>query len=117
MSGEKRTGILTLSYCTYYRGSHDAFAFIPPVDPILIQTLKHKQNTWGGENVVLEAMKYGAWMVSNPCAEIKPIHSHCSAYRPNPGTRIHVPNTGNRRNKTSWFQWPTQLKDLIEDDF
>lgn len=57
-------GTLILShnrdFCKNYAGSHDAFAFVPPVDPIILEELHFKQNTWSGENVVIEALRYGA---------------------------------------------------------
>ena len=74
-----------------YKGSHDAFIFISPIDNKIIKHVKHKQNVWGSENVVLYELNKVKYKLYNPCIQIKIIHEHKSEIRNGERKRI---NTG-----------------------
>ena len=59
-----------------YQGSHDAFIFKSPINTSIIKHLKHKQNVWGSENVVLYELNKLKYKLYNPCLQIKIIHEH-----------------------------------------
>lgn len=101
------------NFCENYRGSHDAFAVIPPIDPTIARRLAFKQNTWGGENVVIESLRYGGWTVTNPCKDIIAVHSHCSGVRKNTGVRINLPER--RGNRQYSVAVPSSLKVICKE--
>lgn len=47
------------NYCRNYVGSHDSFAFIPPLDQSIWKPFWFRPNTYGSENVLIESMKNG----------------------------------------------------------
>ena len=71
-----------------YQGSHDAFIFISPIDTQIIKHVKHKQNVWGSENVVLYELNKVKYKLYNPCIKIKIIHEHKSEIRNGDRKRI-----------------------------
>lgn len=100
--------------CLRYKGSHDSFVFLAPVDPSVTSSLQFKQNTWGAENTVIEALKYAGYKVHNPCKEIQPIHSHCSNFRKSTGARVQPPDIGNRRkHRSNMVAYPDLLQSFI----
>eukprot|EP00158_Paraphelidium_tribonemae_P006945 Partr_v1_DN28047_c1_g1_i1_m56959 putative NA len=103
-----------INLCMKYHGSHDVFAFIPPIDPDIYMKFQFKQNTWGAENVVIEGLKYGGYIVENPCEDIKPIHSHCSNERKNTGFHVSPPNEGNRMSVREKQVRPKRLNVIFE---
>lgn len=72
-----------------YSGSHDAFIFKSPINKELIKHIKHPQNVWGSENVLLYELYKLNYIIFNPCKSIILIHEHSSNIR----------NTGKRINK------------------
>ena len=64
-----------------YVGSHDAFLFIAPINNQIIKHVRHKQNVWGSENVVLYELNKLGYIIYNPCKEIIIIHEHKSGFR------------------------------------
>ena len=64
-----------------YEGSHDAFIFISPINNKIIKHVKHKQNIWGSENVVLYELNKLNYKIYNPCKKIIIIHEHKSELR------------------------------------
>lgn len=99
--------------CLNYIASHDAFAFIAPLDPQIIRHLVFKQNTWGVENVLIEAFRYSGYDVYNPCLELRLYHAHCSKHRGATGHRILPPDQGNRSFRHWSIARPILLKKLV----
>jgi hypothetical protein len=64
-----------------YRGSHDAFIFLAPVDRQIIDACRHPQNAYRAENVVIHAFQRSAYRVSNPCLSLKIFHRHAADVR------------------------------------
>jgi hypothetical protein len=62
--------------------SHDAFVFKSPINPLIENMVKFKQNIWGAENNVIDAMVYLRYKIINPCLQFKIIHEH-DMKRPN----------------------------------
>jgi len=79
-----------------YRGSHDAFIFKSQLNPLLQKMVKHKQNIWGSENVVIDSLLYLKYNVKNPCLQFKIIHEHdfkrSNRIEPNRKTLSHNAN-------------------------
>lgn len=69
--------------------SHDAFLFKSQLNPKIQGLVKHKQNLWGSENSVINALLKCRYKLFNPCVQFKIIHQH-DMDRPN---RIE-PNRG-----------------------
>ena len=68
--------------CLTYVGSHDAFAFAPPVDKQITKMLDHTQNQGlGAENKVVWEFKNAGFKVLNPCTNTYAYHLHCSGER------------------------------------
>mgnify|MGYP001223274116 FL=1 len=72
-----------------YQGSHDAFIFISPIDKEIIKQIKHKQNVWGSENVLLYELNKINYKLYNPCKQIIIIHEHKSEIRNENRKRIN----------------------------
>ncbi len=64
-----------------YQGSHDTFIFISPIDNQIIKHIKHKQNVWGSENVLLYELNKINYKLYNPCKKIIIVHEHKSEDR------------------------------------
>ncbi len=64
-----------------YQGSHDVFMFKSPINPDIIKYIKHPQNVWGSENVLLYELKRFCYKLYNPCKSIIIIHEHKSGER------------------------------------
>jgi len=64
-----------------YCGSHDSFIFIAPIDESIIKHVKHKQNIWGAENVVLYELNKLKYKLYNYCKDIIIVHEHKSEVR------------------------------------
>jgi len=64
-----------------YTGSHDAFIFYSPIKNDLIKHIKHPQNVWGSENVLLYELKKLKYNLFNPCKQIVIVHEHKSNVR------------------------------------
>lgn len=57
--------------------SYDAFVFKSPINVYIETMVQHKQNIWGAENCVIDALvslKYTN--IINPCLQFKIIHEH-----------------------------------------
>jgi hypothetical protein len=57
-------------------GSHDAFIFKSQLNPSLQKMVNHKQNIWGSENRVIDALVILKYKITNPCIQFKIIHEH-----------------------------------------
>lgn len=66
----------------YYIGSHDSFWFVPPLSTSLVERLDHRQNIWGAEHVVINALLADGRRVLNPSRSVRTYHEHQSALRP-----------------------------------
>jgi hypothetical protein len=71
-----------------YEGSHDAFIFKSPLNKEILPYLKHNQNLWGSENVVIDTLIDFGYKLFNPCYQIKIIHLHQTNYRDENRQRI-----------------------------
>lgn len=56
--------------------SYDAFIFKSQLNPVLQKMVVHKQNMWGSENRVIDALIDLKYKVINPCLQFKIIHEH-----------------------------------------
>jgi len=56
--------------------SHDAFIFKSQLNPSLQKMVQHKQNIWGSENRVIDALLHLNYKLANPCIQFKIIHEH-----------------------------------------
>ena len=59
-----------------FKGSHDVFIFKSQLNPVLQKMVVHKQNMWGSENRVIDALIDLKYNVINPCLQFKIIHEH-----------------------------------------
>ncbi|KAH9593398.1 hypothetical protein LSM04_003129 [Trypanosoma melophagium] len=59
-----------------YRGSHDAFILCPPLQQTLIDSVRHPQNCYKAENVVLHELQNHGYTVVNPCLNFMLVHRH-----------------------------------------
>ena len=59
-----------------FKGSHDVFIFKSQLNPFLNKMVVHKQNIWGSENRVIDALIDLKYNVINPCLQFKIIHEH-----------------------------------------
>ena len=80
---------LTCPLIDKYQGSHDAFIFISPINKEIIKHVKHKQNVWGSENVVLYELTKQKYKLYNYCKQIIIIHEHKSQIRNQNRERIN----------------------------
>ena len=62
--------------------SYDAFVFKSPINPFIEKMTRHKQNIWGAENCVVDALVSLRYNIINPCLQFKIIHQH-DMTRPN----------------------------------
>ena len=73
-----------------YCGSHDCFIFNSKLNFINnLNNIKHIQNVWGSENVVLYELKKANIKVYNPCYQIITVHLHESNLRNSDRKRIN----------------------------
>ena len=56
--------------------SYDVFIFKSQLNPVLQKMVVHKQNMWGSENRVIDALIDLKYKVINPCLQFKIIHEH-----------------------------------------
>ena len=82
--------------------SHDVFIFKSQLNPVLQKMVVHKQNMWGSENRVIDALIDLKYKVINPCLQFKIIHEH-DMKRQN---RIE-------NNRESLSHKPSRIKPLI----
>eukprot|EP00667_Euglena_gracilis_P021138 EG_transcript_23080 len=66
--------------CTTYRGSHDAFLFVPPIRPSALRRLAFRQNLFGAENALMHELRHERKLL-NPCQQLHIHHFHCSNER------------------------------------
>lgn len=59
-----------------YRGSHDAFIIRPPLDNAVVRNVRHPQNCYKAENIVLHELKRHGYTVVNPCRSFMLVHRH-----------------------------------------
>lgn len=59
-----------------FKLSHDVFIFKSQLNPVLQKMVVHKQNMWGSENRVIDALIDLKYKVINPCLQFKIIHEH-----------------------------------------
>lgn len=79
-----------------YHGSHDAFLFKSPINNNLLKHIKHPQNVWGSENVLMYELKRHGYHMLNICKVILIIHEHESELREK--NRIRINNGGKHGN-------------------
>ena len=91
-----------------YVGSHDAFIFKTPVR-VDIESLDFKQNTYGAENVVMNAFKNADYIILNPCYQIQIYHHHANNIYFEEYKRINTPS-----NTT--LSSPLFILDMITQD-
>lgn len=91
---------LTSPFCVEKKNEHclaradisslDAFLFLSPLPfnfSANVAELAIKQNTWGAENALVEAMREKGAVLKNPCHLLQLGHMHCDGkFRPNQGT-------------------------------
>lgn len=79
-----------------YIDSYDAFVFKSPINPLIERMTRHKQNIWGAENCVIDALVMLRYKIINPCLQFKIIHEH-DMTRPNriEPNRPRMPHKGN----------------------
>lgn len=82
--------------------SYDVFIFKSQLNPVLQKMVVHKQNMWGSENRVIDALIDLKYKVINPCLQFKIIHEH-DMKRQN---RIE-------NNRESLSHKPSRIKPLI----
>ena len=80
---------MTCRLINRYMGSHDAFIFMSPINEQIIKHIKHPQNVWGSENVVLYELNKLKYTIYNPCRQIIIVHEHRSQIRDNCRQRIN----------------------------
>ncbi|KAG5478638.1 hypothetical protein LSCM1_06042 [Leishmania martiniquensis] len=66
-----------------YRGSHDAFVFVPPVPPSLVRRVAHPQNSYKAENIVLHELQRSGYLTLNPTVGdgMRLVHHHAADLR------------------------------------
>ncbi|KPA84076.1 putative mitochondrial hypothetical protein [Leptomonas pyrrhocoris] len=64
-----------------YRGSHDAFVFVPPVPVSFITRVDHAQNGYKAENVVLHELQQHHYLTLNPAFDLRLVHRHAADVR------------------------------------
>jgi hypothetical protein len=64
-----------------YRGSHDAFIFLPPAPPSLVVNVRHAQNSYKAENVVLHEFQQCGYVTLNPAFDLRLVHHHAADVR------------------------------------
>ena len=68
---------------THYAGSHDSFWFVPPLaSRHFCKKVRHVQNRWGAEHLVIKELIAHGFKVINPSLSIITFHNHASAIRP-----------------------------------
>ncbi|GET88692.1 hypothetical protein, conserved [Leishmania tarentolae] len=66
-----------------YRGSHDAFVFVPPVSPSFVRSVAHPQNCYKAENIVLHEFQRSGYLTLNPTLGdgVRLVHHHATDLR------------------------------------
>ncbi|PBJ76281.1 hypothetical protein BCY84_09388 [Trypanosoma cruzi cruzi] len=64
-----------------YRGSHDAFIFRPPTEASFVEGVRHPQNCYKAENIVLYELQRHGYVVVNPCRSFMIVHHHTADLR------------------------------------
>ncbi|RNF01029.1 hypothetical protein TraAM80_07272 [Trypanosoma rangeli] len=64
-----------------YRGSHDAFIIRPPTEAAFIEGVRHPQNCYKAENIVLYELQRHGYVVVNPCRSFMIVHRHAADLR------------------------------------
>ncbi|KEG12835.1 hypothetical protein DQ04_01391030 [Trypanosoma grayi] len=64
-----------------YRGSHDAFIIRPPAEATLVESVRHPQNCYKAENIVLHELRRHGYTVVNPCHSFMLVHRHAADLR------------------------------------
>ncbi|KPI86077.1 hypothetical protein ABL78_4879 [Leptomonas seymouri] len=64
-----------------YRGSHDAFVFVPPVPESFVARVNHAQNGYKAENVVLHELQQHHYLTLNPAFDLRVVHRHAADVR------------------------------------
>lgn len=76
--------------CFRYLGSHDAFIFMPPVDPLTIRnTIDIYLGQWGYENRIIHGFQAAGYETHNPCFHINAIHYTTKEYPKQDETRVN----------------------------
>lgn len=73
--------VLDAPFLYNYRGSHDAFVFVPPVPPTFLAAVHHAQNGYKAENVVLHAWQQHGYLTLNPAFDLRLVHRHAADVR------------------------------------
>ena len=63
-----------------YQGSHDAFLFHPPLPQSFLDAVRHPQNAYKSENIVLHELQK-IRVVKNPCRTVRVYHKHDADFR------------------------------------
>ncbi|KAL7708789.1 hypothetical protein N2W54_006843 [Lotmaria passim] len=64
-----------------YRGSHDAFVFMPPVPASFLAGVQHAQNGYKAENVVVHEFQQQGYLMLNPAFDLRLVHRHAADVR------------------------------------
>ncbi|KAH8610744.1 hypothetical protein ERJ75_001058200 [Trypanosoma vivax] len=64
-----------------YRGSHDAFIVKPPLEDSFVESVRHPQNCYKAENIVLHELQRHSYTVVNPCLSFMLVHRHTADLR------------------------------------
>jgi hypothetical protein len=71
----------TCIYLQDYSGSHDMFILKTPLLPTIDMTaIDYRQNTGGGENILMRTLKNAGYSLKNPCYQIRGFHVHSPQY-------------------------------------
>lgn len=73
--------VLNAPFLYDYRGSHDAFIFVPPLPASLIAHVGHAQNGYKAENVVLHEFQHHGYLTLNPAFDLRLVHHHAADVR------------------------------------
>ncbi|KAG5504358.1 hypothetical protein JKF63_04807 [Porcisia hertigi] len=75
--------LLDAPFLYNYRGSHDAFVFVPPVPQSFVRRVTHPQNAYKAENIVLYELQRSGYLTLNPTLGdgVRIVHHHASDLR------------------------------------
>lgn len=73
--------VLDAPFLYNYRGSHDAFVFVPPVPAALVARVRHAQNGYKAENVVVHEFQRQGYLTLNPAFDLRLVHRHAADVR------------------------------------
>jgi hypothetical protein len=111
------------NHCLNYGGSFDAFGFVSPLPPEVVESLRYKQNLMGADVATVAVFRHFGYDVVNPCKDMVMLHNHCSGWRDGrevhpslhnpPFGHAHSHPTTLAKNKTAWM-YDTKLSLFTE---